>query len=127
MTTATLSPDTLVFAATGVGSAGASCTSVTGSVLCVLVQGPVTVPGVAFGDGVRCVGPPFKRLRAEMSTGFVYTSSFSISAASAALGDPLSPGDVRHYFLWYRDPCPSFACPDPQTFNSSNSWTITWT
>jgi hypothetical protein len=51
----------------------------------------------------------------------------SISARSAALGDPLSSGDVRHYQVYYRDPVPSF-CPNPpgNTWNIGNGITVIW-
>jgi hypothetical protein len=51
----------------------------------------------------------------------------SISARSAAKGDPLSPGAMRMYQTYYRDPNPSF-CPDPpgNTWNVTNALKIDW-
>jgi hypothetical protein len=50
-----------------------------------------------------------------------------ISTTSAALGDPLMPGSIRYYFVYYRDPCPSFACLGPSDLvNASNAWKIMW-
>jgi hypothetical protein len=51
----------------------------------------------------------------------------SISARSAALGDPISSGSTRFYMTYYRDANPAF-CPNPpgNTFNSSNSLSIGW-
>ena len=42
----------------------------------------------------------------------------SITARSAALGDPIAPGDTRFYQVYYRDAAGAF-CP-PETFNATN-------
>jgi hypothetical protein len=51
----------------------------------------------------------------------------SISARSAAAGDPLTPGSTRIYQVYYRDPSGSF-CPPPtgSTFNISNAIAVIW-
>ena len=48
----------------------------------------------------------------------------SITARSATLGDPISPGSVRFYQTYYRDPSASF-CPSA-TFNVSSAIEIHW-
>ena len=51
----------------------------------------------------------------------------SLSARSAMLGDPLSPGMTRYYQTYYRDPNPAF-CSSPAggTFNATGGAAITW-
>jgi hypothetical protein len=51
----------------------------------------------------------------------------SISARSAALGDPIAPGSMRAYQVYYRDPSSSF-CPAPagNTWNVGNGLRIDW-
>ncbi|HZN54013.1 MAG TPA: hypothetical protein VFB67_01710, partial [Candidatus Polarisedimenticolaceae bacterium] len=84
-----------------------------------------------FGDGVRCAAGTLKRLYVKNAVGGVATApvagDLSITARSAAAGDPLAPGAVRYYQTYYRDPDPAF-CPIPpgNTFNSSNGLIITW-
>jgi trimeric autotransporter adhesin len=86
---------------------------------------------VVFGDGLRCVGGALKRLYAKSAV--LGTASApepgdsSISARSAELGDPLFPGDVRYYYVYYRDSSPSFcASPAGNTFNVGNALRVTW-
>jgi hypothetical protein len=101
------------------------------SALTVFVQGDATIPAVNYGDGRRCAGGALKRLFSRnASSGAVSApgpNDVSISARSAAKGDPLSVGAVRIYQVYYRDPNPSF-CPAPtgSTFNVTSSLTITW-
>ncbi len=86
-----------------------------------------------FGDGLRCVGGLLKRLYARnASAGAIHAPDASlgepsITARSAALGDPIAPGSTRFYQTYYRDPSPTF-CPSPtgNTFNASNAVAITW-
>ena len=51
----------------------------------------------------------------------------SITARSAALGDPIPPGERRYYQVYYRDPGPAF-CPPPagSTFNATNALKVVW-
>jgi hypothetical protein len=51
----------------------------------------------------------------------------SITARSAALGDPIAPGSAREYQVYYRDPNLAF-CPAPQgnSWNVSQAVGITW-
>src|SRR5262249_6068470 len=91
LATGTTNPDTVVLHAT----------EMIGSALCVFLQGDVQVSPVSFGDGVRCVGGSLKRLynknafhaNADAPRG----AELSITAQSAALGDPIAPGSSRYY------------------------------
>ncbi|MBK7641630.1 MAG: hypothetical protein IPJ19_01050 [Planctomycetes bacterium] len=86
-----------------------------------------------FGDGLRCAGGTLKRLyNASAVSGVVSAPNLaggdpSITLRSAALGDPIAPGDARFYQVYYRDPSASF-CPAPagSTFNISNAIEIFW-
>ena len=51
----------------------------------------------------------------------------SISARSAALGDPIAAGTSRVYQVYYRDPDLAF-CPPPagSSWNASNALRIGW-
>jgi hypothetical protein len=51
----------------------------------------------------------------------------SVSARSAALGDPIPSGGVREYQAYYRDANALF-CPLPtgSTFNSTGALEIVW-
>jgi Tol biopolymer transport system component len=89
------------------------------------------IPGVAMGDGVRCLAGTIRRLAAKSASGgasqFPGPSDPSISARSAALGDPLAPGATRYYQTYYRDNSASF-CPPPLGggANVSNAVRIVW-
>ena len=97
--------------------------------LSIFLQGPgVSSGGIIFGDGVRCVSGSLKRLYVKAaSSGSVSApqgADPSITARSAALGDPIAPGSTRYYSVYYRDSNASF-CP-PATFNTSNAVSILW-
>jgi hypothetical protein len=84
-----------------------------------------------FGDGLRCVAGTLKRLASKPATGgavaYPEGAELSITARSAALGAPISPGDHRFYMTYYRDPDPNFcAAPAGGTFNGSNAVEIVW-
>jgi len=86
---------------------------------------------VIFGDGLRCVGGNFKRLYSINAVSgvavFPPPASPSISAQSAAKGDPIAPGSTRCYQVYYRDPNALY-CPVPtgSTFNVGNALRILW-
>jgi hypothetical protein len=113
----TTSPDTLRFVSTGELA----------NSLSILLQGNApTLSVFAFGDGLRCTGGHLLRLFVtNASNGAANVpgqGNPSISARSAALGDPLSPGAIRLYQVYYRDPistCGGF-------FNASNGARIVW-
>jgi hypothetical protein len=99
---------------------------------CVFLQGDQQlVGGVVFGDGVRCVGGHLLRLYVKSVSGGSVSapgaSDPSLSARSAALGDPIQPGELRSYQIYYRDPDPTF-CPAPQgsTWNVSSGVIVNW-
>jgi hypothetical protein len=124
---ASTSNDTLVISASGIGSTGPFCTGSSLVQTSILIQGTTQTTGVPFFDGVRCVGGVLKRIQTNVSVGGTYTSTVSISATSASLGDTLFPTAIRMYFVYYRDPCPAFACTGPSDLvNASNAWKITW-
>jgi hypothetical protein len=103
-----------------------------GNSLAIFAQGDLELPGpVFFGDGLRCVGGTLLRLYASSAIGGATSvppfGAPSISARSALLGDPLSPGDVRYYYAYYRDTVLSF-CTGPQGsyFNVGNALRVVW-
>jgi hypothetical protein len=114
-------PDTLVLQASGTKATAPS----------VLLQGDLAITAVPFGDGLRCVGGVLKRLYVKTAVGGIVTAPQagdpSISARSAALGDPIAPGSTRYYQVYYRDLDPVY-CPSPNggTFNSSTGMSIQW-
>jgi hypothetical protein len=101
------------------------------SALSIVLQGTATVPYATFGDGLRCVAGQLKRLYVRnASNGSVSAprgSDPSITARSAALGDPIFPGSSRFYQVYYRDPAATF-CPPPDgnSWNVSNALRISW-
>jgi hypothetical protein len=101
------------------------------SSFCVFLQGTANVGPFLYGDGLRCVGGTLKRLYSKNASGGNASapqgSELSITAQSAALGDPIASGTTRYYIVSYRDPNPNF-CPSPTggTFNASNSVSIAW-
>ena len=82
----------------------------------------------AFGDGVRCVGGTVTRLFAVQASGGVATvppPGNTLSARSAAGGDPLAPGALRWMQAYYRNIDPSFCVP-AAGFNASSGLIVTW-
>lgn len=117
----TTNPDTVVLLATGELP----------SVLTLFVQADQVVSAVHFGDGLRCTGGVLKRLYAKSASMGLASApgvaDLPITARSAALGDPINPGESRYYFAYYRDPSASFcAAPAGATFNATNAFAITW-
>lgn len=101
------------------------------SVSSILLQGTLVLGSPAtFGDGTRCVGGTLKRLYVVNAVGGVATmppaGGPSITARSAALGDPIASGSQRHYQVYYRDPNVGFCQPVPSTYNISSAVTINW-
>ncbi len=103
----------------------------TASAPSLFVQGSALIAPISFGDGLRCAGGVLKRMYLHNASGGVVSapsgSDASISARSAALGDPLAPGAQRVMQVYYRDPSVSF-CPDPPggAYNISNALLVTW-
>ena len=99
--------------------------------LTIFLQSDTSIAPVSFGDGLRCLGGTLRRLFARSASGGLVSAprsgDLSITARSAALGDPIPSGGVRHYMTYYRDPSAAFcAAPAGSTFNSSNALSITW-
>jgi hypothetical protein len=98
-----------------------------------LIQGPMLQAPVTFGQGLRCVSGSLKRLQIHSpvpgNSTWPAPGDFAptIQARSAQLGDPLSPGMVRHYFVQYRQSLFIAPCTFPNGFNASNAQTVTWT
>jgi hypothetical protein len=120
--TGTTHPDTIVLTSSGELA----------SVLSIFLQGKTDVlPGVPFGDGLRCVGGALKRLYVKHASGGIVSAPApgdpSISARSAQLGDTITPGSTRSYQVYYRDPSLTF-CPAPagNTWNVSSATRISW-
>lgn len=89
-----------------------------------------SAPGV-FGDGLGCLGGHLERLYLHNALGGTVRgpqgSDLPVSVRSAALGDPITPGTIRVYHVFYRDPDPSF-CPAPagSTINTTNGLRVLW-
>jgi hypothetical protein len=121
VSTGMTSPDTIVLTSSGEKPTAPS----------IFLQGDTTILPVNFGDGLRCVHGVLKRLYVKAASGGVATAPQagdpSISARSAALGDPIPLGATRYYQTYYRDPDPVF-CPSPSgnTFNISDGLSIVW-
>lgn len=101
------------------------------SALTIFLQGNAFISPRGFGDGVRCVGGSLKRLytrtAVQGSASAPSAGEPSISARSAALGDPIAPGSARGIQVYYRDGNPQF-CPPPigSSFNASNGVRVNW-
>jgi choice-of-anchor B domain-containing protein len=116
-----LSADTLVLTSSGERPAAFS----------IFLQGDLDISPSPYGDGLRCTGGNLKRLYMRNASGGTVTApqggDLSMSARSAALGDPIPANGMRSYQVYYRDPIPSF-CPNPpgSTFNISNGMRVAW-
>jgi hypothetical protein len=120
--TGTTSPDTMQLYAAG---------ELPNAATLVFQGDTVLISPVNFGDGLRCVGGNIQRMylvnAVNGSLTVPPTGQPSLSARSASQGDPLSPGDVRCYQAWYRDPNPTFCgSPTGSTWNLSNAVRIVW-
>jgi hypothetical protein len=119
---ASLSADTVVFTTTDEKPVALS----------IVLGGTIdNLTGVPFGDGVRCTAGALKRLYVKSAVGGSITAPTgtdpTVSARSASLGSPISPGQTREYQVYYRDPA-AFGCPSPggNTFNSTSGRKVLW-
>lgn len=100
--------------------------------LTVFWQGSTETAGSSFGDGIGCFSNPgLRRLYFKNASGGSATApqgaELTVSARSAATGDPLSSGDTRIYHTFYRDPDGPFCPPAAgSTFNTSNGLRVIW-
>ena len=82
---------------------------------------------VVFGDGLRCAGGALKRLYTKTAASGSITAPQAgdptVSARSAALGDPIPLGATRVYHTYYRDPNLGFC---PAGFNATNAIAQVW-
>jgi Tol biopolymer transport system component len=118
-----LSADTLVFTTSGEKPTSTS----------VLLQGTTLVSnGSVYGQGIRCVGGTLKRLYTKTASGGSITvpnlglGDPTVSARSAAKGNPISAGQSRWYLVFYRDPIVLGGCPSGSTFNATQTGRIDW-
>jgi hypothetical protein len=93
----------------------------------VLQGGQSNSLGNTFGDGVRCVDTPLKRLYTHAASGGVITAPVgadaSVHTRSAALGDAITACQSRYYQIYYRDANLVFCSPG---FNVGNGLKILW-
>jgi Tol biopolymer transport system component len=120
---ATLSADTLMF-----GTYGELATATS-----IVLQGNAEIPaGAVFGQGVRCAGGSLKRLFVKTASGGSIVAPNTgqgdptVSARSAALGDPIGAGQSRWYLVYYRDPVVLGGCPAASTFNATPTGRVNW-
>ena len=76
--------------------------------------------GNPFGDGLRCAGGGVVRLQVR----FADAGGSSSTSTSIAAKGGVTPGDVKRYQVWYRNP-PSGFC-GAYTFNLSNGVQVNW-
>ncbi len=80
-----------------------------------------------LGDGILCLGGQLRRMyvkSAVLGTAQApQTGDLSITQRSASLGDPLVPGSVRYYQVWYRD---NATYCTPAAFNISSGLRVVW-
>jgi hypothetical protein len=125
-----------VLTATGISSLGSDTMLLRAdgtlpSAVTVFNQGNAIVAnGVAFGQGLRCVGGAIKRLYVKSavngSSSAPAVGDPSIHLRSAALGDPLLAGQTRQYYAYYRDPVGHAGCEPVSTYNTTQSLQAIW-
>ncbi len=78
--------------------------------------------GAVFGDGLRCAAGSVIRLGTKTNSGGASSypggGDLSVSVRGA-----ISPGDTRHYQVWYRN---AAGFCTPSTFNLTNGYTLNW-
>jgi len=118
-----LSTDSLVFATSGERP----------TALSIVLQGnAVASSGIVFGQGVRCASGSLKRLYTRNASGGGITAPDpaagdpTVSARSAATGDPIQAGESRWYSVYYRDPIVLGGCASTSTFNATQTGAVGW-
>ncbi len=97
----------------------------------IVVQGSAPIlAGLSFGQGMRCAGGILKRLYLKFAVAGSISapagSDADIHTRSAALGDPLGPGSLRYYFVYYRDPFVLPGCSASAGFNTTDTVQVLW-
>jgi Tol biopolymer transport system component len=127
-----------ILSASGVASVSADSLVLTTSgekptALSIVVQGSAVVSsGLVYGQGVRCPGGTLKRLYVKLAHGGSITApdffvgDLYITERSAALGDPIQPGQSRWYLVYYRDPVVLGGCPSTSLFNATQTGQVSW-
>lgn len=115
----TSTPDTVVLSSSGELP----------NALTIFLQGDVSLGNpVVFGSGLRCAAGNLKRIGTHNAVGgassYPQGGDPSITARSAALGDPIGPGATRYYLAYYRDPNLIFCTPTG--FNATQGLSIVW-
>jgi len=97
----------------------------------IFLQGGGVGAPAHFGDGILCLAAPLHRMFVHAASGGSVIapsgSDSTISARSAALGDPIAAGARRSYQVLYRDPAAGFCSPPSgSNFNLSSALSVTW-
>jgi len=99
----------------------------------ILLEGTAALSnGMAFGQGVRCVGGTLKRMYAKtafngsISAPEAGTNDLPVSARSAQLGVPIQAGVSLYYLVYYRDSTVLGGCSAANTFNATQTCSIGW-
>ncbi len=97
----------------------------------ILLQGSAEIAaGATFGQGVRCAGGLVKRLYLKLASSGSVTipqaGDLTVSARSAAVGDPISAGTSRWYAVYHRDPIILGGCPASSGFNITQTQRVNW-
>jgi Tol biopolymer transport system component len=96
----------------------------------ILLQAPQQNSGIVFGQGIRCTGGLHRRLFVKQASGGGIVvpgpGDPSLSARSAALGDPIAMGSSRYYLVHYRDPFVLGGCNPALTWNVTNTGAVYW-
>ena len=93
------------------------------SVPVLFFQGTNALNGIAFGDGLRCVGGATQRLAIRFASGGVATYGTGGDLPLSVRGSVDPTGQRLHYQAWYRDPM-TFCTP--AAFNLSSAVTVHW-
>lgn len=99
--------------------------------LSIFNQGDAAIDaGVVFGQGIRCVGGNLKRLYVKSAVGGTASAPQpgdpSVWSRSLGLGDPISAGTTRSYYVYYRDAVVLGGCPSSSTFNTTQAIQTLW-
>lgn len=114
-------PDTLGLQVTGVPEGA----------LCVFLSGSNGGIGMPFGDGVLCSEGIVRRLFVRQAVEGnarvpdLHAGEPKLGERSAELGDPIPPGQIRYYQVWYRDGVATH-CPQGGLFNVSSGVIVHW-